>query len=122
MYDIIRIERFASSDGRVTTGSEGLVRSGDGDKPWGVPFFVAAMNNRTVPIATVVEESSESQDVEGLPVAPSVGLIGGTLVDSMDRSRDNRTENGAPAVTGGVDGTGTTAQEGTRRWFARTSD
>lgn len=73
-------------------------------------FFVAAMNNRTVPTATVVEESSESQDVEGLPVAPSVRLIGRTLVSSMDRSLDNRTENGAPAVTGGVDGTALTAQ------------
>ena len=70
-------------------------------------FFVAAMNNRTVPTATVVEESSNS---EGLPVAPSVRLIGRTLVSSMDRSLDNRTENGAPAVTGGVDGTALTAQ------------
>ena len=41
------------------------------------------MNNRTVPTATVVEESSNS---EGLPVAPSVRLIGRTLVSSMDRS------------------------------------
>ena len=65
------------------------------------------MNNRTVPIATVVEESSNS---EGLPVAPSVRLIGRTLVSSMDRSLDNRTENGASAVTGGVDGTALTAQ------------
>ena len=65
------------------------------------------MNNRTVPTATVVEESSNSED---LPVAPSVRLIGRTLVSSMDRSLDNRTENGAPAVTGGVDGTALTAQ------------
>lgn len=65
------------------------------------------MINRTVPTATVVEESSDS---EGLPVASSVRLIGGSFVSMMDRSQDNRTENGAPAVTGGVDGTALTAQ------------
>ena len=65
------------------------------------------MINKTIPTTTVVEESSNS---EGLPVPPSVRLIGRTLVSSMDRSQDNRTENGAPAVTGGVDGTALTAQ------------
>jgi hypothetical protein len=64
------------------------------------------MINRTVPIATAVEETSNS---EVLPIA-SVRLIGGSFVSMMDRSQDNRTENGAPAVTGGVDGTALTAQ------------
>jgi hypothetical protein len=64
------------------------------------------MINRTVPTATAVEESSNSED---LPVA-SVRLIGRSFVSTMDRSQDNRTENGAPAVTGGVDGTALTAQ------------
>ena len=69
---------------------------------------IAKFVRTTAPTATTVEESSDAGD---LSVAMSHLVVNGTtLVSSLDRSLDNRTENGAPAVTSGVDGTAITAQ------------
>ena len=68
---------------------------------------IAKFVRTTAPTATTVEESSD----EDLSVATSCRVVNGTTLRSaMDRSLDNRTENGAPAVTSGVDGTAITAQ------------
>jgi hypothetical protein len=41
LYGIYESKDSLPLDGRVTIGSEGLVSSGDGDKPWGSPLIVA---------------------------------------------------------------------------------
>ena len=41
MYGIYESKDSLPLDGRVTIGFEGLVSSGDGDKPWGSPLIVA---------------------------------------------------------------------------------
>jgi len=69
---------------------------------------IASFLEKKAPTAKIVEESS---GIEGLSDATSRLVVNGTtLVGSMDRSLDNRTENGAPAVTSGVDGTAIIAQ------------
>ena len=69
---------------------------------------IASFFEKKAPTAKNVEESS---GIEGLPDATSRLVVNGTtLVSSLDRSLDNRTENGAPAVTSGVDGTAIIAQ------------
>ena len=66
------------------------------------------MINRMEPTTTVVEESSGNEDLSN--ATSRLVVSGSTLVSSLDRSLDNRTENGAPAVKSGVDGTAIIAQ------------
>ena len=82
---------------------------------------IASFFEKKAPTAKNVEESS---GIDGLSDATSRLVVDGTtLVSSLDRSLDNRTENGAPAVTSGVDGTAITAQsERGQRWLALLTD
>ena len=69
---------------------------------------IASFLGKKAPTAKIVEESSGIEDLSD--ATSKLVVNGATLVSSMDRSLDNRTENGAPAVTSGVDGTAIIAQ------------